>query len=527
MKESVAVAKEADAKKGVSPIKSDKSIHRARHEPERQLGSLRGVIGNIRRDGGKPSVDGIATELGSMSSAQRAPVLLALQQTHGNRYVQRVVAGIQAKLKVGQPGDKYEQEADKVADAVMLIPEPQEESLQKAQLKAIGIQHAYSESKAELLQNHKDEEENIIQAQELNNHAPQDSSALEIQIQSLYGRGQSLPEYTRTFFESRFGYDFGHVRVHTNDQAEIAAKTLNAQAFTIGHNIIFGAGRYSPENTDGRRLLAHELTHAIQQGSVTEKQKLRSTSPEITAPGHNRRENYSTLERRLSINAESRNQFLIQRQIMIGSGYDQHQMTDEERDSIFAPGYCDPLVIQADYESASRIVEDMERSSEELLFRDINELRAEVIRRIQGGQGTVPREMVDQALSWLIDNNISYTMIPRGAARFRNAIALDFSQVVSGFNLHDGRGRVSNIHPVTPRLAVALVRLIRHLHSEGVTTLHHVGVSEGTHAEIGYAIDIRGFTFSDGTTILLPPAFRGTMIIFIVRYLMAKHIEDL
>jgi hypothetical protein len=126
MKESVAVAKEADAKKGVSPTKSsDNSIHRVRDEPEMQLGSLRDVIGNIRRDGGTPSVESIATELSGMHTAQRASVLLALQQTHGNRYVQRVVSGIQAKLVVGQPGDAYEQEADRVADQVMRMPEPQ------------------------------------------------------------------------------------------------------------------------------------------------------------------------------------------------------------------------------------------------------------------------------------------------------------------------------------------------------------------------------------------------------------------
>jgi hypothetical protein len=97
MKESVAVAKEADAKKGVSPTRSDKSIHRVRDEPERQLGSLRDVINTIRHDGGTPSVDSIATELSGIASAERASVLLALQQTHGNRYVQRVVVGIQAK----------------------------------------------------------------------------------------------------------------------------------------------------------------------------------------------------------------------------------------------------------------------------------------------------------------------------------------------------------------------------------------------------------------------------------------------
>ena len=82
------------------------------------------MVGNIKSNGGTPSAESIATELGSMHTAQRAPVLLALQQTHGNQYVQQVVAGIQAKLKIGQPGDMYEQEADRLADSVMRMPIP-------------------------------------------------------------------------------------------------------------------------------------------------------------------------------------------------------------------------------------------------------------------------------------------------------------------------------------------------------------------------------------------------------------------
>jgi hypothetical protein len=117
MKESVAVAKEADMKKGFSPTKSsDSSIHRLRNESEGQLGPPMSVIGNIRCDGGKPSVESIATNLSGMRAGERAPALLALQQTHGNRYVQRVVTGIQAKLVVGQTGDIYEQEVDRVAE---------------------------------------------------------------------------------------------------------------------------------------------------------------------------------------------------------------------------------------------------------------------------------------------------------------------------------------------------------------------------------------------------------------------------
>jgi hypothetical protein len=105
-----------DAKKEFSPTRSDKNIQGLPKKHEGQLGSLRGVIDTIRRDGGKPSAESIATHLSSMHTAQRAPALLALQQTHGNRYVQRVVTGLQAKLAVGQPGDIYEQEVDQVVE---------------------------------------------------------------------------------------------------------------------------------------------------------------------------------------------------------------------------------------------------------------------------------------------------------------------------------------------------------------------------------------------------------------------------
>jgi hypothetical protein len=105
-----------DATKEFSLARSEKNIQGLQNEPERQLGSLGGVIGSIRRDGGTPSAQSIATHLSSMHTEERAPALSALQQTHGNRYVQRVVSGIQAKLKVGQPGDIYEQEVDQVAE---------------------------------------------------------------------------------------------------------------------------------------------------------------------------------------------------------------------------------------------------------------------------------------------------------------------------------------------------------------------------------------------------------------------------
>jgi hypothetical protein len=80
-------------------------------------------------------------------------------------------------------------------------------------------------------------------------------------------QGEPLPLSLRFFFEPRFGRDLSGVRLHTGAEAASEARSLNARAYTVGQDIAFAAGQYSPETHDGRRLLAHELTHTIQQGS--------------------------------------------------------------------------------------------------------------------------------------------------------------------------------------------------------------------------------------------------------------------
>jgi len=221
MKEPVAIEKDVDAKKDFSPTRSDKNVYRVRNEPEKQLGSLKGVIHNIRHGGGKPSVESIATQLSGMPTGGRAPALLALQQTHGNRYVQRVVSGIQAKLMVGQPGDKYEQEADRVADAVMRMPEPpmqrqmieEEEELVQPKLKTTP-EHRIQRQEGE---------EEILLTKKREDTTPEVTHDLESRIHALRGGGQPLPEHLSAYFEPRFGYDFSQVRVHTGAKAAESA----------------------------------------------------------------------------------------------------------------------------------------------------------------------------------------------------------------------------------------------------------------------------------------------------------------
>ncbi len=178
---------------------------------------------------------------------------------------------IQAKLKINEPGDPYEQEADRVADAVMRMPEPgvqreaepeEEEEEERLEAKPLASQITpLVQRQPELLE----EEEKQIQPKSNTGMAPQVTPGVAHDIHSLKGTGQPLPASERTFFEPRFGRDFSNVRVHTNHRSARIAQSINAQAFTFGRDVVFGAGQYSPSTISGRRLLAHELTHVVQQ----------------------------------------------------------------------------------------------------------------------------------------------------------------------------------------------------------------------------------------------------------------------
>ncbi|MBE9571486.1 MAG: DUF4157 domain-containing protein [Proteobacteria bacterium] len=202
------------------------------------------------------------------SQSINSPVdhILSLQRTIGNQAVQRMFkfGVIQAKLKIGQPGDIYEQEADRVADAVMRMPEPQlrrqpEEEEDLIQTKPLVDQIT------PFIQRQVEEEEELIQTKGRTDQTPKVTHDLESSINAFRGGGQPLPASIRTFFEPRFGYDFSQVRVHTDAKAAESAQAVNAKAYTLGQDVVFGAEQYAPETAVGRRLLAHELVHTIHQ----------------------------------------------------------------------------------------------------------------------------------------------------------------------------------------------------------------------------------------------------------------------
>ena len=84
-------------------------------------------------------------------------------------------------------------------------------------------------------------------------------------VYSLSGKGNTLPVETQQFFKQRMGYDFGHVKIHTDTTAIQSAKDLNAKAYAVDNNIVFNKGQYDPGSAEGKKLLAHELTHVAQQ----------------------------------------------------------------------------------------------------------------------------------------------------------------------------------------------------------------------------------------------------------------------
>jgi len=161
----------------------------------------------------------------------------------------------QAKLEVSQPGDRYELEADRIADQVMRMEDPY--GLPRVGIAAgrAGTQRKCAECEAE-------ERKKRVQRKETATGVLVPDRA----VSATRSGGQPLDAETRAFMEPRFGFDFSRVRIHADSQAAQAARSINAHAYTIGEDVVFGSGRFSPRAPDGRRLLAHELTHVVQQG---------------------------------------------------------------------------------------------------------------------------------------------------------------------------------------------------------------------------------------------------------------------
>ncbi len=168
---------------------------------------------------------------------------------------------IQPKLMVNAPNDVYEQEADAVADRVMRMP--------LVSSKAQGTQGMLASSIQRKCAHCEEEKKKMPVMRKADNGGGfETSSAFSSQLSNTRGGGQAMPSETKGFMESRFGRDFSHVRVHTDGSAANMSAGIQAKAFTHGSDIYFNRGEFTPNTEGGKRLLAHELTHIVQQGET-------------------------------------------------------------------------------------------------------------------------------------------------------------------------------------------------------------------------------------------------------------------
>ncbi len=231
--------------------------------------------------------------------------IMQLHQSLGNQAIQRI---IQKKLTIGKPDDKYEQEADQVAKQVVnmesgtanqnlqkqepeedLQTKPQdvqrqtmgeeEEMQMKPDIQRMDTEEEDMQMRVDIQRMDTEEEglqtkpldiqrmgeEEEMRMKESRSDSQTATPDVEAGIRRAEGSGQPLAGNVRAPMERAFGSDFGRVRIHTDAQSNTLNQAVNARAFTTGQNIFFKQGEYNPSSSAGKELLAHELTHVVQQ----------------------------------------------------------------------------------------------------------------------------------------------------------------------------------------------------------------------------------------------------------------------
>lgn len=185
---------------------------------------------------------------------------------------------IQPKLSIGQPNDTYEQEADSIATKVVTMSKPAENSQgTSSSISTIASPKTQRKSLASTVSP-------IVQRASTNtSKKTSTSNDISQKLSSRNGKGDRMDADTSDYMESRFGSNFSNVRIHKDENAVQMSQDIGARAFTNGNNIYFNKGQYSPNSSNGKHLLAHELTHTIQQKGANAVQ--RAIIQKQAAPG--------------------------------------------------------------------------------------------------------------------------------------------------------------------------------------------------------------------------------------------------
>jgi hypothetical protein len=230
---------------------------------------------------------------------------------------------VQARLKMGQVNDKYEKEADSVADKVVNqsitngrgTTNSPDSSIQKQEEKDIEVQaQSIGEDISPIVQKMETEDEPVQRMEEdevqqkKNEGGGNKPSNIEGSLKSSKGRGSKMDSNTMSQMESGFGMDFSNVNIHTGPDAIQMNQDLGAKAFTNGNDVYFNKGEYNPASKGGKHLLAHELTHTVQQskGSNTlSKVQEKSQSNASNQKPRNSKARNETIQRISSMNGSS------------------------------------------------------------------------------------------------------------------------------------------------------------------------------------------------------------------------------
>jgi hypothetical protein len=173
-------------------------------------------------------------------------------------------------LTVNAYDDAYEREADRIALDVLRAPEARSAGAPR------GVSHRIAGD---------GNGRERVQTKRVGAVTSSEATAPPVALEALRATGRPLDAPTRELMESRFGHDFGNVRVHTDAGAADAARSVGARAYTSGSDIVFDSGEYAPASSEGRRLIAHELTHVVQQrGTAPGRMIQRDERPRVRTP---------------------------------------------------------------------------------------------------------------------------------------------------------------------------------------------------------------------------------------------------
>ncbi len=175
---------------------------------------------------------------------------------------------IQPKLSIGQPNDRFEQEADHVADQVLQMDRSQTPTIQR-KCAACEEEELQMKPIQKIATPIVQKQEKMLQMKGFSNEN-QTSTSLESSLQQSKRNGQNLDASTQSSMSKSIGADFSNVKIHTDSNAVQMNQQLNAKAFTNGSDVYFNQGQYNPNSLDGKHLLAHELTHVVQQGGKSQ-----------------------------------------------------------------------------------------------------------------------------------------------------------------------------------------------------------------------------------------------------------------